>query len=81
MVARRINLGRVCAWRRRELEFVNLLRAQPPRQLPALFRLVSVHSLRRVGVSFNQIGERLASRLDMPVGFGAAGLKWRSEGS
>ncbi len=51
-------LGASERWRQRELEFVNLLRDQPTREL-ALFRLVSVHRLRRIGVSFNQIAGEL----------------------
>ena len=51
-------LGTSEAWRQREFEFVNLLRDQPNRQ-PTLFRLVSVHRLRRLGVSFDQIAEEL----------------------
>mgnify|MGYP001792498216 FL=1 len=51
-------LGAAGTWRQRELEFVNLLRDQPNRQ-PALYRLVSVHRLRRIGMSFNQIAEEL----------------------
>ena len=51
-------LGASERWRQRELEFVNLLRDHPNR-LPALFRLVAVHRLRRIGVSFSQIAEEL----------------------
>jgi len=47
-------LGPALAWRDRELDLVDKLRADPETNL-RLYRLVSVHRLRLLGLTFNQI--------------------------
>jgi hypothetical protein len=62
-------LGRARAWRDRELDLVAKLRADPNANR-RLYRLVSVHRLRRLGLTFDQIAAELgisprhARRLD-----------------
>lgn len=51
-------LGRARVWRDRELDLVVTLRADPNAN-PRLYRLVSVHRLRRLGLTFDQIGDEL----------------------
>jgi hypothetical protein len=51
-------LGRARAWRDRELDLVATLRADPNANL-RLYRLVSVHRLRRLGLTFYQIADEL----------------------
>ena len=51
-------LPKAMAWRDRELDLVDELRAHPKRNL-RLFRLLSVHRLRRLGLTFSQIAAEL----------------------
>ena len=51
-------LPKAMAWRDRELDLVGELRAHPKRNL-RLFRLLSVHRLRRLGLTFSQIAAEL----------------------
>jgi hypothetical protein len=46
------------AWRTRELDLVDELRMHPERNR-RLYRLLSVHRLRRLGLTFSQIAEKL----------------------
>ena len=52
-------LGRARAWRNRELDLVATLRADPSTNR-RLYRLVSVHRLRRLGLTFDQIAAELS---------------------
>jgi hypothetical protein len=51
-------LPKAMAWRDRELDLVDELRGHPKRNL-RLFRLLSVHRLRRLGLTFSQIAAEL----------------------
>lgn len=51
-------LPKAMAWRDRELDLVDELRAHPKRNL-RLFRLLSVHRLRRLGLTFSRIAAEL----------------------
>ncbi|MHB8578004.1 MAG: helix-turn-helix domain-containing protein [Dehalococcoidia bacterium] len=51
-------LPKAMAWRDRELDLVDEIRAHPERNL-RLFRLLSVHRLRRLGLTFSQIAAEL----------------------
>jgi AraC-like DNA-binding protein len=51
-------LPKAMAWRDRELDLVDELRAHPERNR-RLFRLLSVHRLRRLGLTFSQIAAEL----------------------
>ena len=52
-------LGRARAWRDRELDLVATLRADPSANR-RLYRLVSVHRLRRLGLTFDQVASELS---------------------
>ena len=52
-------LGRARAWRDRELDLVATLRADSNANR-RLYRLVSVHRLRRLGLTFDQIADELS---------------------
>ena len=51
-------LPKAMAWRTRELDLVDELRMHPERNR-RLYRLLSVHRLRRLGLTFSQIAEKL----------------------
>lgn len=51
-------LPKAMAWRDRELDLVEVLRAHPERNR-RLYRLLSVHRLRRLGLTFSQIAAEL----------------------
>ena len=52
-------LGPARAWRDRELDLVATLRADPDANR-RLYRLVSVHRLRRLGLTFDQVADELS---------------------